>query len=317
MLIVQTPLRISLFGGGTDFPSYYEEHGGCVLTTAINKYTYVILKSRQDKRVRVSCTHIQTVSHIHNLRHDLIREAMKLVGVDRGIEIYTIGDVPAGTGLGSSSSITVGLLKALHTYKEEEVSSLQIAEEACKIEREILGRPIGVQDHYITALGGFRFLWFSSTGIELGAKIVGSGLDDWMMLFFTGIVRKAEDVLAEQERRVVRNTALLDKIQGLTYMARGRLLEGDYSVMGELLDRYWRIKKGLSSGVTNEKLDGFYKTAMKAGALGGKITGAGGGGFLLTLSQPDKKDAIRKALKLRELPFAFDPCGTRVVYDQR
>jgi len=314
MLIVKTPLRISLFGGGTDFPAYYEKHGGCVITAAINKYTYVILKSRQDRRVRVSCSHIQTVSHTHNLKHDLIRESMKLVGIDKSLEVYTIGDVPAGTGLASSSSITVGLLKALHTYKGEEVSAIQLAEEACKVEREILKRPIGVQDQYITALGGFRFLWFSSRGVDLGGKVTGSGLDDWMMLFFTGTTRKAEDVLGEQERKVVKNTEMLGKIQEITSTARGRLLRGDYMALGELLDKSWKMKKSLSSGVTNEKIDGFYKTAIKAGAVGGKITGAGGGGFLLTFSSPERKDAIRKALKLRELPFSFEPSGSRVIY---
>jgi len=316
MLITRTPLRVSLFGGGTDFPAYYEKNGGCVLTTAINKYVYVIIKPRIDNKVRVSCTHIQTVRHTKDLKHELIREAMSLTGMPNGVEITTIGDIPAGMGLGSSSSIIVGLLKAMHIYCHNEVSDDIIAREACMIERDILHKPIGVQDQYIASYGGLRFIQFSNSGVSVSPDISNHrrALQDRFMLFSTGVTRKSSDVLTEQEHEIAKNRPILDEMRDLASFAFEKVSRASYDAVGHLLDRSWILKRKLASNITNPKIDRLYHKAMKAGALGGKVAGAGGGGFLLIYSPPEKKDAIRKALReLRELPFAFEPEGTKVI----
>jgi len=318
MLIVRTPLRISLFGGGTDFPAYYEKHGGCVLSTAINKYIYVIISPRIDNKIRVSCTHIQTTHHVDRLKHELIREAMRLIGMPNGVEIITIGDVPSGMGLGSSSTVTVGLLKAMHIYCHDEVSDEIIAQEACRIERDVLKKPIGVQDQYIASYGGFRFINFLPNEIDVSKDMAKHrlALQERLMLFSTGTSRKAVDVLGEQQNRIAKNRHKLDEIRDIAIRATEMVCRASYDSVGHLLDDSWTIKRKLAPNITNPRIEQLYAKAMKAGALGGKITGAGGGGFLLIYSPLEKKDAIRKALKeLKELPFAFEPDGSKVIFN--
>ena len=317
MLITRTPLRIGLFGGGTDFPGYFKKEDGCVINTAINKYIYVVIKPRIDNKTRVSCTHIQTVNHIENIKHDLIREAIKKTNMPGGVEIITIGDVPAGTGLGSSSSVTVGLLKAMHEYTRNPVDNETLAQEACDIEINILKHPIGVQDQYAAAFGGFRFIEFKKNGdVVLNKPSFYRDFNDRLMLFYTGIVRKAEDVLTEQTKKIFNNMELLTQVKEIAVQANNSLLLGDYDTVGYLLHETWKIKKQLASGITTKKIDSLYKMALDAGAYGGKISGAGGGGFLVVYAPLDKKDSVRKALKeLREVPFRFELEGSKVIFN--
>jgi D-glycero-alpha-D-manno-heptose-7-phosphate kinase len=315
MLIVRTPYRLSLFGGGTDFPSYFNDHGGCVFSTAIDKYIYVIIKSRLDNKTRVSCTHIQTVNNIENLRHELIRESIKKTGIDKGIEIYTIGDIPAGTGLGSSSSVTVGLLKAMYEYMGNSVSYEKLARDACEIEIDTLKKPIGIQDQYIASYGGFRFFEFTSKGVTVSVNFDGRLLNERLMMFFTGITRKSETILSEQTKLVKTNTLLLNELKKIAKLAVREYSIGNYDSLGLLLDESWKIKKSLATDISNDKLDHMYDLAKKAGALGGKIAGAGGGGYLLLYVKPENKESVRRAMKgYPELFFKFEPNGSRVVF---
>lgn len=315
MLIVQTPLRISLFGGGTDFPHYYDKYGGCALTTAIDKYIRVVIDPRIDGKTRISCTHIQKVNHVHNIKHNIIRETIKLSGMPMGTDILAVGDVPQGTGLGSSSTLAVGLLKAMRVYTNNDATPETIAREACTVERDILGSPIGVQDQYIASYGGFRFMEFGKSGVGVGESIPDTrDLNDRLMLFYTGVSREASSILSEQVTKY--NDIFLNDIKEIAYMAKEELDKKNYDAIGSLLNESWEVKKKLASRITNDKIDESYQLAIDAGALGGKIAGAGGGGFLLVYSTLERKEAVRKALgKLRELPFRFEPSGSKVIFN--
>jgi D-glycero-alpha-D-manno-heptose-7-phosphate kinase len=323
MIIVQTPLRVSLFGGGTDFPSYYEEHGGCVLTAAIDKYIFVTIKNRFDDKLRVGYTRTEMVDTVHEIQHVLIREAFILTGLTHGVEITTMGDIPTeGSGLGSSSTVTVGALHAMHSFKRELVLEEQLAREACKIEREILGSPIGVQDQYIAAYGGLRFIEFKTGGdIVVGPNIrldpiTARRLNDNLLLFYTGKTRKADNILAEQKTNIKSRLSVLAEMKQLAYEAYEQLKCGNVDAVGELLDESWQLKKGLASQISSGDIDDMYSTARRAGAAGGKITGAGGGGFLLLYCPNGSQEKVRAALgQLQELPFNLGKDGTKVIFD--
>ena len=321
MIIVQTPLRISLFGGGTDFPDYFRAEGGIVLSSAIDKYIYVIIKERFDDQIRVSYTATEIVNRVDDIRHEIVREAMKLTGIKGSVEIVTMGDVPAGTGLGSSGTVSVGALHAFHTYCRQTISMEQLAREACKIEVDILKKPIGYQDQYIASYGGLRFFEFLEDGsvghqtIEIDPEI-STQLGDRLMLLYSGTTRKSETILTEQKNNIHNNLTALGKLKEITCEARIALTEGRLDDIGSLLHESWELKKSLAAGINNGKLGEIYQTARKAGALGGKITGAGGGGFLLLYCTPDKKEKVRSALShLKELPFHLEPNGSRVVFN--
>ncbi|MFA5036110.1 MAG: hypothetical protein WC479_02945 [Candidatus Izemoplasmatales bacterium] len=240
---------------------------------------------------------------------------MKITKMPRGVEIYTMGDISAGTGLGSSSSVTVGLLKAMHEYVGNSVSQEQIAKEACEIEINILKKPIGVQDQYIASYGGFRFFDFKNETVS--PCFDGRKLNERLLMFFTGTVRKAESILTEQNNSIERNTETLGGISDIAHDALRRFSCGDYDGLGHLLYVSWNLKKKFASNISNDKIDYMYNLALKAGALGGKITGAGGGGYLLVYSPPEKRDSVRKALrKYRELPFNFEPDGSKVIFNK-
>jgi D-glycero-alpha-D-manno-heptose-7-phosphate kinase len=323
MIIVQTPLRLSFLGGGTDFEDYYKIHGGAVLSTAINKNVYIIVKERFDDYIYINYSKKEIVDDVSKLEHGLVREAMKLTNVEKGIEITTLADVPAeGTGLGSSSSITVGLLHALYTYRGEIVTQRTLADQACHIEIERLHKPIGRQDQYIAAFGNMRFISFNEKGIDIEyiqlASELKRKLESSLMLFYTGITRKADDVLSEQKDNIYRNSKMLEDLNGLAFEAKKLLLQGDLDGFGEAIHRGWMLKRGFASRVTNSSIDGIYETARKAGAIGGKITGAGGGGFLLLYCPVEKQKAVRAALgHLRELPFRFQDDGSKVIFNYR
>lgn len=323
MIIVQTPLRVSFFGGGTDFPSYFTRQGGCVLSTAIDKYIFVMIKQRYDDMIRVGWTRTEIVENVGDIHHELIREALKITGIQKGVEITTTGDIPAGSGLGSSSTVTVGSLHAMYAYLTELVSAERLAQEACLIEIDKLGKPIGVQDQYIAAYGGLRFIEFTTSGkiitssVNLDQKIMRK-LDENFLLFYTGTTRKADNILEEQKTNIQDRLSVLGEMKQMAYTARDALLAGEIDVLGELLHQSWELKKQLASKISNGTIDEAYQLARSAGALGGKITGAGGGGFLLLYTPLGKRDSVRSALTgLQELPFHLEPDGSKVIFNYR
>jgi D-glycero-alpha-D-manno-heptose-7-phosphate kinase len=300
MIIIQTPLRISLFGGGTDFPSYFLSEGGCVLSMAINKYIFVVIKERYDEKIRIGYTRTEIVDQVDQIEHELIREAFKKTGTRPGVEIITMGDIPAGSGLGSSSAVTVGALHAMYAYQNILVSKEQLAEEACDIEVRILKKPIGYQDQYISAFGGLRFIDFHQDGridcsrVNISPETLRE-INDHLMLFFTGVTRKAESILEEQKENIYNK---LDKLCQLK--------------------QSWMLKKQLANGISNHTIDGYYQIARQAGASGGKLTGAGGGGFLLLFCKKEKQNDVRRALHdLREVSFKLEPDGTKTLLNYR
>ena len=322
MIVTQTPLRLSFFGGGTDFPDYYRLDGGAVLTTAIDKYVYVIVKERFDDDIYINYSIKEIVQSVDAVRHDLVREAMRIAGVDRGVEITTLADVPStGTGLGSSAAVTVGLLHALHTYCGRLVDARTLAEQACRIEVEILDRPIGKQDQYIAAFGGLRAIDFRPDEAVDVERVQASPattrrLQDRLLVFFTGRTRSAEAILDHQQQRIQQSRTDLDRLRACAHEARDLLIRGRLGEFGRLLDTAWRHKKALAEGVSDAAIDELYSRARAAGASGGKIAGAGGGGFLVFYVLPSRQDDVRRALApLRELPIAFDPGGARVVFN--
>ncbi len=323
MIIVQTPLRISFFGGGTDFPGYFLSEGGCVLSSAINKYIFVVIKDRFDEKIRVGYTRTEIVNSVNDINHELVREALRKTGLSKGIEVVTLGDIPAGSGLGSSSTVTVGALHAMYAYQNNLVSTNRLAEEACDIEVNILKKPIGFQDQYIAAFGGLRFIEFHQNGQILTEMInldpvVQKRLSDNCCLFYTGITRKAETILSEQKDRINTQLPVLRSLKNLAHEARAALTHGRPDDIGPLLHESWQLKKQLADGISNNNLETYYQIALSAGATGGKITGAGGGGFLLLYVLPERRDSVRSALNmLRELPFRLEPDGTKVILNYR
>jgi D-glycero-alpha-D-manno-heptose-7-phosphate kinase len=322
MIIVQTPLRVSLFGGGTDFRSFFLEEGGCVLTSAIDKYIFVAIKKRFDSMLRVGYTQTEMVDRVSDIQHELIREAFVITGIDRGVEVTTMGDIPSrGSGLGSSSTVTVGTLHAMYTLRGEMVTAECLARQACEIEIDRLGKPIGIQDQYIAAFGGFRFMEFSTSGEVSAHKIELSPsqarrLNENLLLFFTGITRRSGSILGEQKNNINHHRDVLCEMKKLAYIARHELLSGNLDVIGELLHESWVLKKQLASKISNGGINEMYAAARRAGAVGGKITGAGGGGFLLLYCPHEKQEAVRAALSdLQELPFQLEHSGSKVIFN--
>lgn len=323
MIIVQTPLRVSFFGGGTDFPSYFRREGGCVLTSAIDKYIFITVKKRFDHLLRVGYTRTEMVTSLDEIQHELFREALRLTGIREAVEINSTGDIPsAGTGLGSSSTVTVGTLHALYTLMGEIVPAERLAREACEIELDILDKPIGVQDQYIAAYGGLRFIEFHPDGLVSIQKVVMDvdsrrRLNDNLLLFFTGTERRADLILKEQVDNISERRPILKRMAQMAETARQELVAGNVDAIGVLLQEAWSLKKQLASRITNDAIDEMYSAALRAGAIGGKITGAGGGGFLLLYCQHDKQDAVRSALGLQELPFQLEPDGSKVIFNYK
>ena len=324
LIITQTPLRISFVGGGTDFPEFYEREEGCVLSSAIDKYIFVVVKQRFDHKIRVGYTKTELVDCVQDLQHELVRESLNLTGIDQQIEISTMADIPSeGSGLGSSSTVTVGLLNALHVYRGHARDPLLLARQACEVEMDRLGKPIGIQDQYIAALGNLRFMRFKCDGsVETEAIDLVNGdrraLNDNLMLFWTNVTRKAEVILGEQRSNIKDRLPELRDLKALAFEARALLAQGHLDEFGESLHRGWVVKKRLASKISNDYLDDVYAAARKAGAIGGKITGAGGGGFLLLYCPHDKQNCVREALRgLQELPFNLERDGTKVIFDYR
>ena len=322
MIVSKTPYRISFLGGGTDIPYFYRKHAGAVLSTTIDKYMYIAVNRNFNDFIRLSYSRTESVGSLDNLEHELVREAMRLTGVTSKVDITTIGDIPAGTGLGSSSVVTVGILNSLHVYNGEGVLSSQLAKEACKIEIDVLNMPTGKQDQYSTAVGGLNRIEFKQDEqvlvepIECGKDVLGR-LQDSLMLFYTGKTRRANKILENSSRRTPQSVERLRKMKELVPEGIAALNDGDLTKFGELIHKGWKLKKNLSHDISSPKIDEYYKLARKAGAVGGKILGAGGGGFLLLLCEKDQ-DKVREALSnLRYVPFGFESGGTHIVYHGR
>jgi D-glycero-alpha-D-manno-heptose-7-phosphate kinase len=320
MIITRTPLRVGLVGGGTDLPDYYREHGGRVLNAAIDKYVYVVVKQRFDDDIYVNYSQKEIVSRVEDLRHELVREAMHMAGVRGGVEITTLADIPsAGSGLGSSSAVTVGLLQALFAYQGRQLTAEELADRACAIEIDRCRKPIGKQDQYAAAYGGVCDIRFGP-----GDRVVVDQLalspamrrrvQDELLLFFTGITRSANTILGEQRANIADRLQQLGQLRDLAGEAAAGLRDGDVDALGVALNKSWAAKRELASGVSNSQIDEAVESALEAGATGAKVTGAGGGGFLLVVCPLERQRAVRERLAhMRELPIRIDPFGSRVI----
>ena len=324
MIISRTPLRISFFGGGSDLPAFYRQHGGAVLSTTIDKSVYVTVSRKFDDAVRVSYSRTEEVARAAQVEHPLVREALGMLGIEGGIEITSVADIPArGTGLGSSSAFTVGLLNALHAYRGRHAPAGQLAEEACLIELERCGEPIGKQDQYAAAFGGLNLIRFQSDERVEVTKVICppdalAELKGRLLFFYTGTTRSASALLAEQTVRVATDRDVSRATRDLACFAEAAfksLGAGDIGPLGRMLDQSWRLKRALSHGVSNSLVDAAYDAALGAGAEGGKLLGAGGGGFLMFLAPPARHDRIRAVLsQLRETPLAFSSAGSKIIF---
>ena len=321
MIITKTPFRISFAGGGSDLSDFYEKYGGCVLSTSINRYCYISIHPYFNERdTMLKYSESELVTDLSQIKHRIFNCVLNEVKL-HGVEITSTADVPGGTGLGSSSTFTVGLLNAVSCYRGTYLSKGKIAAKACQVEIEKLGSPIGKQDQYAAAFGGLNFIRFHQDGEVSVSPIVMQPetyqrLQHNLMMFYTGDVRSANAILAEQKK----NISAEDKVRNLRKMCilaeemKLALEHNDLSSFGRLLNDGWELKRTLASGISNPAIDKAYETAMKNGALGGKLLGAGGGGFLLFFCEPDKQEQLRVALKLRPFPFSFEKDGTSVIY---
>ena len=322
LLLTQTPLRISFFGGGTDFAEFYQHEEGCVLSSAIDKAIFVIIKRRFDRKIRLGYTRTELVESVDQLQHELVREALLVSGVNSQIEIGTLGDIPStGSGLGSSSTVTVGVLNALYTLMNEPKTQEELARLACNIEINRLGKPIGKQDQYIVAYGGMRFIRFLGDESVIVEKVNISDserrrFNQLLMLFYTNQSRNSESILKEQRAGMHDRLDVLRELKRMAHSGRTLLESGDFDAFGLLMDEAWKLKKTLAPKISNNVIDDIYTTAKNAGALGGKITGAGGGGFLLLYCPREKQYQVRDALNgLVELPFHLENDGSKVIFN--
>jgi len=325
MVISRTPLRVSFVGGGTDLASFYTQEPGAVVSTAIRKYIYLTVNRKFDSRIRASYSETEIVDSVQEVKHELIRESLKKLRLTGGIEITSISDIPSqGTGLGSSSSYTVGLLNALYAYNNQHVGAERLAKDACFIEIERCGKPIGKQDQYIAAYGGLQFIQFNSDGSVFVDPIVCAPrtrktLENHLMLLYTGVTRCADTILAEHKQNLSNGSnghyrRTMRRLVQLAGELRNALTGNDLEAFGEILHESWMLKKN-SNGVTSSQIDEWYTIARANGALGGKIAGAGGGGFLLLYAPPESHSSILSALPmLRPLHVSLEPQGSKIIY---
>ncbi len=324
MIISRTPLRISFAGGGTDLPSFYQSEPGAVVSTAINKYIYITVNKKFDNKIRASYSVTEIVDEVAQLKHELIREAMRLVGVDGGVEITSISDIPSrGSGLGSSSSYTVGLLNALHAYLGHHASPERLAREACEIEIKRCGKPIGKQDQYIAAYGNTEFIRFNPDESVFVDPIVWDPkvkkqFFTHLLLIYTGVTRSADQILSEQNHNSQHREDVRSSLKALTKLAcelHSMLQQGELDGVGEVLHQSWLEKRKLATGITNPRIDEWYRRAREHGAQGGKLLGAGGGGFLLFYAPPERHSEIVTALSpLPQIHFRLEPQGSKIIF---
>ena len=331
MIISRSPVRITLGGGGTDLHSYYSKYGGALIAAAIDKYTLVTAHTRFDDDIKLNYSKAEQVKNIDEIKHRIFREGLRLLNIKKGIELTSLSDMPSSSGLGTSGSFTVAVLNALHTYKKEFVSQKQLAEEACKIEIEILNEPIGKQDQYIAAFGGITSFKFEKDGavsvepVKMNEEAQDE-LHNNIMLFYTGISRSASDILREQNEKSKvdesKTIETLHEIKKIGIETKKAFENGDVNKLGEFLDVHWNIKKSLSKGISNNFIDECYNLARKNGALGGKIMGAGGGGFFMFYhdgNNTEKTEFIKILAKkgLKRMRYNFDFEGSKIILNMK
>ncbi len=326
MVISKTPLRVSFVGGGTDCPEFYRTADGAVISATIDKYVYVIVNGWASRDLRVSYSKGEIAHSVDEIEHDIIREALRLTGVDRGVEIAYVADIPigsTGTGLASSSALAVGVLHALHAYRGDSVTPLQLAEEAWNIERVTLGQPGGKQDQYAVAHGGMNHIVFhpdervTVERLELSPE-TRAALASKLLFFHTGNGTDSSGVHTEQRANAPANRAVLAEMRGLVPVVRDALRCGEVAALGDALHENWVRKRQLASKVSNPVIDGYYDRARLAGARGGKILGSGGGGVLLCYCDEDRHGAVREALAgLQELKFTFEDAGSVIAFHEK
>ncbi len=328
MIITRAPFRLPLGGGGTDLPSYYQKHGGFLITSAINKYMYInINKPGVINKIKINYSQVELVNlnQIDLIRHEIVRESLKYLKINIPLEITSMADLSAGTGMGSSSAYTVALLRGLSLMLRRYVPIHQLAEEACKIEIDLIGKPIGKQDQYATAFGGLIQLEIDRQGnvevtpLDLDHEIVHE-LENRLMMFYTNIERDTNQILGEQSQKAKTDDqvviAAMHKIKEIGYEVKKTLMNGDISTFGKLLDEHWLIKKKISTQMSNNDIDGWYDLALKNGALGGKVMGAGGGGFMIFCVENGKRKQLRRTLEnagLKFMDFRFDWEGCKAL----
>ncbi|MGC3959369.1 MAG: GHMP kinase [Verrucomicrobiota bacterium] len=324
MIVVKTPLRMSFVGGGSDLPAFYRRFGGAVVSTAIDKFIYLTVNRKFDNRIRIAYSRVEEPASVAKIKHPLVREAMQKLGITGGIEIMSMADIPAkGTGLGSSSSFTVGLLQALYAYQGQFASADRLGKEACEIEIERCGEPIGKQDQYAAAFGGFNFIQFhpdDSVSVDpiICRRETLKELQAGTLTFYTGLTRSASAILKHQTKAL--NTEktkqkMLQRMVKLAHEMRSELQHNNAPVFGEMLHENWELKRQLAAGVSTTQIDDWYNRARKAGAVGGKLLGAGSGGFMMFYAPPERHEAIVRALKeLRQVQFGFEPQGSKIIF---
>lgn len=326
MIISKTPVRISFFGGGTDYPEYFNEYGGCVLSTTIDKYVYITINKiggLLDDKYRIAYKKIELCNSISEIEHPSVRETLRYLNIIDGLDINIFSDLPARTGLGSSSSFTVGLLNALYAYEGKVKSKLDYAKEAIYIEKEILNENVGVQDQLAAACGGLNYMKLSSSGYEVNPIILSKErklvLDSNLLLYYTGISRFATEVLTEQIEKTKERKVMVELKDIYNMVQDGIKILSDDSIplsdFGNLLDKTWQAKKKLSSAISNGPIDEMYEIAIKSGALGGKLLGAGGGGFFLFYVNKENQELFREKMEnFIEIPFSFEEEGSRIIH---
>jgi D-glycero-alpha-D-manno-heptose-7-phosphate kinase len=324
MIISRTPLRISFAGGGSDLSVFYRDEPGAVVSTAIDKYIYITVNRKFDRQIRASYSVTEMVDRVADLQHELIRESLLLTGVDGGIEITSISDVPSrGTGLGSSSTYTVGLLNALHAYQGRFAGADRLARESCRIEIERCGKPIGKQDQYIAAFGGLQYIQFNPDESVFVDPIIcrpetRRALGERLLMLYTGLTRSADGVLQEQQDNVARDHARRQNLRAMVRLAqdlRESLCRDNLDALGEIMHEGWMLKRELATQISNDQIDSWYERARAHGAIGGKLLGAGGGGFLLLYAPVERHESIIRALpELRPVPIRCEPQGSKIIY---
>jgi D-glycero-alpha-D-manno-heptose-7-phosphate kinase len=323
MIIVRSPLRITLGGGGTDLPSYYQDHGGFLIAAAIDKYVYITLHKTFQPGYFIKYSELEHVERASDIKHPIVRAAIELVGTDDRVEIASMADIPAGTGLGSSGSFTTALLRALHTRQRNVISPHTLAEQACHIEINLLREPVGKQDQFIAAYGGFTCFEFNQDdSVSVNAASISQevldNLEDGLCLFFTGYTRSASAILKDQDdKSKAKDGSVIDNLHFIKDLGRrshAALMQGDLPRFAELMDEHWQQKKRRSGDMSNHQIDEWYEIAMRNGALGGKLIGAGGGGFLMFYTE-NKRRLLHAMLEqgLEEVRFRFDFEGSKTM----
>lgn len=324
MIISRTPLRVSFVGGGSDLPSFYRNEPGAVVTTAIKKYIYIAVNPSFDDSITVRYSKEERVWNVDELEHNLIRESLRLTGITHGVDISSSADVPSkGSGLGSSSSYVVGVLHALYAFKGQHVSAEKLARDACRIEITILKKPIGKQDQYAAAYGGLNYLQFNQDDSVYIDPIIceqrtKERLEKNLLLLYTGITRSSDTILAKQNRNlqeIPQKQKIMTQMVTIADQMRTSLRKNNLASFGELLDENWRLKKQMADTISSAKIDGWYAVAKKNGAIGGKLLGAGGGGFLLFFApHKNHKNIIRALPMLQPIQLAFEPQGSKIIF---